>query len=133
MSTDSVNEDPGNEDPGNDDSGNDEEYRGPATLCLDDGPVPVEIRMSAYFEPTEGRFRWAGRTGPHAALRERVGGGLRKATIVVPGSPETTVKLSDPDPWGGIRISGTGTPPWFRATASTSTSTAEAGTEVRNA
>jgi hypothetical protein len=92
---------------------NDEEYRGPATLRLDDGPVPVEIRMSARFEPVEGRFRWAGRTGPHELLRERVGGGLRKASIVVPGSPETAVRLSDPDPWGGVRISGTGTPPWF--------------------
>ncbi|WP_433797542.1 DUF4873 domain-containing protein [Actinoplanes sp. CA-252034] len=82
-------------------------------MRLDDGPVPVEIRMSARFEPIEGRFRWAGRTGPHDVLRERVGSGLRKATLVVPGSPETAVKLSDPDPWGGIRISGTGTPPWF--------------------
>ncbi|MEV4278115.1 DUF4873 domain-containing protein [Actinoplanes xinjiangensis] len=94
----------------------DEEYRGPATLRLDDGTVPVEIRMSARFEPIEGRFRWAGRTGRHDMLRERVGAGLRKATIVVPGSPETAVKLSDPDPWGGIRLSGTGTPPWFPPT-----------------
>jgi hypothetical protein len=97
-------------------STDEEEYRGPATLCLDDGPVPVEIRMSARFEPIEGRFRWAGRTGPHDVLRERVGAGLRTATIVVPGSPETPVRLSDPDPWGGIRISGTGTPPWFPPT-----------------
>jgi hypothetical protein len=97
------------------DAGN-EEYRGPATLRLDDGTVPVDIRMSARFEPIEGRFRWAGRTGRHDMLRERVGAGLRKATIVVPGSRETTVKLSDPDPWGGIRLSGTGTPPWFPPT-----------------
>lgn len=96
----------------------DEEYRGPATLRLDDGAVPVEIRMSARFEPIEGRFRWAGRTGPHDMLRERVGAGLRKAAIVVPGSPETAVKLSDPDPWGGIRISGTGIPPWFAQSGS---------------
>ncbi len=94
-------------------STDEEEYRGPATLRLDDGPVAVAIRMSARFEPIEGRFRWAGRTGPHDELRERVGSGLRTATIVVPGFPETPVKLSDPDPWGGIRISGTGTPPWF--------------------
>ncbi|MBW6434712.1 DUF4873 domain-containing protein [Actinoplanes hulinensis] len=91
-----------------------EEYRGPATLRIDDqGTVAVEVRMSAHFEPVEGRFRWAGRTGPDDLLRERVSGGLRKATIIVPGSPETTVKLSDPDPWGGVRISGAGTPPWF--------------------
>ncbi|MEV6304694.1 DUF4873 domain-containing protein [Actinoplanes sp. NPDC051861] len=90
-----------------------EEYRGPATLHLADGPVAVQIRMSARFEPIEGRFRWAGRTGPDEGLRERVGDGLRKATIVVPGAGETTVRLSEPDPWGGVRLSGTGTPPWF--------------------
>jgi hypothetical protein len=92
-----------------------EEYRGPATLLLDDGPVAVEIRMSARFEPIEGRFRWAGRTGPDDVLRERVGGGLRQATILVPGARETTVRLSEPDPWGGVRISGAGPPPWLPA------------------
>ncbi|MBG0561145.1 DUF4873 domain-containing protein [Actinoplanes aureus] len=91
-----------------------EEYRGAATLRLDDGPVPVEVRMSAYFEPVEGRFRWAGRTGPDQMLRERVGAGLRRAAIVI-DRRETPVKLGDPDPWGGVRITGTGTPPWFPA------------------
>lgn len=93
-----------------------EEYRGPATLRLDDdGEVAVEVRMSAHFEPIEGRFRWAGRTNPVDDLRERVSGGLRKAIIAIPGAPETAVKLSEPDPWGGVRISGAGTPPWFPA------------------
>jgi Domain of unknown function (DUF4873) len=92
-----------------------EEYRGPATLRLDHGEVAVEVRMSAHFEPIEGRFRWAGRTNPVEDLRERVSGGLRKAVIVIPGAAETPVRLSEPDPWGGVRISGTGTPPWFPA------------------
>ncbi|WP_328469827.1 DUF4873 domain-containing protein [Actinoplanes sp. NBC_00393] len=90
-----------------------EEYRGPAQLRLDDGTVSVEVRMSARFEPIEGRFRWAGRTGPDEMLRERVGNGLRKAALVI-DERETPVKLGDPDPWGGVRITGTGTPPWFR-------------------
>lgn len=89
-----------------------EEYRGPAELRLDDGPVAVQVRMSAHFEPVEGRFRWAGRTGPDDALRARVGAGLRRAAIVI-ANRETAVKLGDPDPWGGVRITGTGTPPWF--------------------
>ncbi|MEU4422413.1 DUF4873 domain-containing protein [Actinoplanes sp. NPDC024001] len=89
-----------------------EEYRGPAELHLDDGPVAVQVRMSAHFEPVEGRFRWAGRTGPDDVLRQRVGAGLRKAAIVI-DSRQTPVKLGDPDPWGGVRITGTGTPPWF--------------------
>jgi hypothetical protein len=92
-----------------------QEYRGPATLTLEDGPVAVEVRMSAYFEPIEGRFRWAGRTKPVDDLRERVSAGLRKAVIAIPGAARAPVRLSEPDPWGGVRISGAGTPPWFPA------------------
>jgi hypothetical protein len=92
----------------------DEEYWGPATLRIDDRDVPVEIRASARFEPVEGRFRWAGRTAPDADLCERVSGGLRDARITIPGSPPMVVRLSEPDPWGGVRLSGIGTPPWFQ-------------------
>jgi hypothetical protein len=45
-------------------------------------------------------------------LRQRVAGGLREADLTVPGSPTAQVRLSEPDPWGGVRVSGTGTPPW---------------------
>jgi hypothetical protein len=90
----------------------DEEYRGPATLRVDDADLAVEVRMSVRFEPVEGRFRWAGRTGPSAALRARVGGGLREASLRIGAAVPVTVRLGDPDPWGGIRISGTGMPPW---------------------
>ena len=96
---------------------NDDEYRGPAALTIDEREVAVEVRMSARFEPAEGRLRWAGRTNPVDDLRERVSGGLRAATIVIPGSPATPVRLSEPDPWGGVRISGAGTPPWFPVVA----------------
>jgi hypothetical protein len=91
----------------------DEEYRGPAVLRIDDADVPVQIRVSARFEPVEGRFRWAGRTTPDDALRERVAAGLREAVLTIPGSPAAKVRLSEPDPWGGVRLSATGTPPWF--------------------
>jgi hypothetical protein len=92
----------------------DEEYRGPATLRVGDEDLAVSIRMSARFEPIEGRFRWAGRTTPDDDLRSRVGSGLRDGQLTIGKSPRTPVKLSEPDPWGGIRLSGTGTPPWFR-------------------
>jgi len=91
----------------------DEEYRGPATVRVGDDSRPVTIRVSAQFEPVEGRFRWAGRTTPDEVLRERVGRGLREGLLTIPGSPETKVRLSEPDPWGGVRLSGAGTPPWF--------------------
>ena len=92
----------------------DEEYRGPATLHVDDADLPVHIRVAARFEPVEGRLRWAGRTSADDRLRERVGGGLRDAELTIPGSAPMRVRLSEPDPWGGVRLSGTGTSPWFR-------------------
>jgi hypothetical protein len=93
----------------------DEQYRGPATLRVGDDGVPVQVRLSARFEPVEGRFRWAGRTTPDPSLRERVNAGLREAVISIADSPGTPVRLGEPDPWGGVRLTGTGTPPWFRA------------------
>lgn len=93
---------------------NDEEYRGPAVLTFDENRHPVEIRLSATFEPVEGRFRWAGRTSPDAVLLERTTNGLREARLSIGEAQPTDVRLSEPDPWGGVRLSGTGTPPWFR-------------------
>jgi uncharacterized protein DUF4873 len=84
-------------------------YRGPAELM----GLPVEVRLSAHFEPLEGRFRWAGRTGPSPSLRDRVATGLRSATLSLPGGEAISVRVSEPDPWGGVRLSGVGTPPWF--------------------
>jgi hypothetical protein len=91
----------------------DEEYRGPATLRIGDEGLPVQVRLSARFEPVEGRFRWAGRTGPDDSLRERVSAGLREAIIAIPEAQDRPVRLGEPDPWGGVRLTGTGTPPWF--------------------
>ena len=84
-------------------------YRGPAELM----GLPVEVRLSAHFEPLEGRLRWAGRTGPSPSLRDRVAAGLRSATLSLPGGEAISVRVSEPDPWGGVRLSGVGTPPWF--------------------
>ena len=92
---------------------NDEEYRGPASLRIGTDSRTVEVRLSARFEPLEGRFRWAGRTSPDDVLRERVGAGLREAQLSIAGSQAMGVRLSEPDPWGGVRLSGTGAPPWF--------------------
>ncbi|MGK5685059.1 DUF4873 domain-containing protein [Actinoplanes sp. URMC 104] len=92
----------------------DEEYRGPATLTAGDQRHVLRVRLSARFEPVEGRFRWAGRTSPDARLLERTRHGLREAELSIADAPPRRVRLSEPDPWGGVRLSGTGTPPWSR-------------------
>ena len=41
-----------------------EDYRGEATIETGDLSVTVVVRLSARFEPVEGRYRWAGRAAP---------------------------------------------------------------------
>jgi hypothetical protein len=92
--------------------GDEEEYRGPATLRIGDEVSTVEVRLSARFEPVEGRFRWAGRTAPDEELLAKVRGGAREATLIIGEGAGVPARLGDPDPWGGIRLTGAGRPPW---------------------
>lgn len=72
--------------------------------------IPVEVRLRGHFEPLDGRFHWYGRIAVNAGLAERVQSG---ATVVLTTPDGTaTGRLSDVDPWGRFRISGTGRPPF---------------------
>ena len=99
----------------------DEEYRGNATLRVGDQVKTVTVRLSARFEPVEGRYRWAGRTGPDEDLLAYVRTGVREVVLLVGGGPVTTARLSEPDPWGGVPASPVpagrpGSPPASRPT-----------------
>jgi hypothetical protein len=91
----------------------DREYRGAATLRTGDRAVPVTVRLSARFEPIDGRLRWAGRTRPDDELLALVRGGVREVAVTVPGGRTVSARIGEPDPWGGVRLSGTGAPPWM--------------------
>jgi hypothetical protein len=103
-----------------------EEYRGVATLHLGDRHVTADVRLSAWFEPVEGRFRWAGRTGPNGTLLAQARAGVREAALHIAGGRVVTARLGEPDPWGGVRLSGIGTPPWVRRAAEPKPGDAEA-------
>jgi hypothetical protein len=93
-----------------------EEYAGPATLSTGpatDGPVEdfeVEVRLRAQFEPLDGRLHWYGRIGAHDDLARRLRSGAT-VTVTTP-TGAAAGRLSDVDPWGRFRISGTGRPPF---------------------
>ena len=89
-----------------------EEYRGPARITVGDQEIETEVRLSARFEPVEGRYRWAGRTAPDGTLLAHVTGGGRAATLRISGAEPVAARLGEPDPWGGVRLAGVGTPPW---------------------
>jgi hypothetical protein len=83
-----------------------------ASLIDGDAEYPVELHLAGHFQPIDGRFHWGGRMtcGPevHALLRA----GRREVRLRREGAPEAVpARLAEPDPWGGIRVTGTGPPP----------------------
>ena len=93
-----------------------EGYDGPARLAGQSdsdaviGPTPVEVHLRGHFEPIDGHFHWWGRIQPD----EAVTAAYRPGATVSLTTPHGTVegKLSDVDPWGRFRITGTGQPPF---------------------
>ena len=90
----------------------DEGYRGPATLLAGDHEIAVQVALSGRFEPFDGRYHWTGRLAPQAALTGLVRAGIRAVRLRVPDGEPAVGKLGEPDPWGGVRITGAGRPPW---------------------
>jgi hypothetical protein len=70
----------------------------------------VAVTLRGHFEPIDGHFRWYGRIGADDGLAAVVRAG-DTVTLTTPyGS--AAGRLSDLDPWGRFRISGTGRPPF---------------------
>ena len=83
-----------------------EEYAGPVTVVADGREVVLEATLRGAFQPIDGRFHWYGRLAPSEALTAGA-----TVTLRTPVG-EATGRLSDLDPWGRLRIHGTGRPPY---------------------
>ena len=82
-----------------------ERYDGPARI----GGTEVGVRLRGHFEPIDGRFHWWGRLAAGDALAEHSSG----STVTLETLHGTAQgRLSDVDPWGRLRIAGTGRPPF---------------------
>ena len=89
-------------------------YAGPATVSTGstsgDADTPVEANLRGHFEPLDGRFHWYGRIEANDELATKVASG---DTVVLTTPDGSAVgRLSDVDPWGRFRITGTGRPPF---------------------
>ncbi|RJQ72820.1 DUF4873 domain-containing protein [Pseudonocardiaceae bacterium YIM PH 21723] len=92
-----------------------EEYRGPATVIAGDQVVEVTAQLRGRFEPIDGRFRWYGRLNQSEAVTSLTGGRSLKVVLRTPQG-EAEGQLSDPDPWGRLRVTGMGRPPFHYET-----------------
>lgn len=94
------------------------EYDGPAvveavTEAADgagDGALEVSVRLRGHVEPIDGRFHWYGRIAADRALDERHRSGATVTLRTAHGQAQG--RLSNKDPWGRFRITGTGRPPF---------------------
>jgi hypothetical protein len=97
-----------------------EEYAGSATLSSAESTaehqvgqevgleVAVEVTLRGAFQPIDGRFHWYGRvTAPGL---DAVGSGA--SVVLRTPYGVATGRLSDLDPWGRMRVTGTGRPPF---------------------
>jgi len=87
-------------------------YAGPVVVVAGDVTVRADARLTGRVEPVDGRFHWGGRLAPNAELAGLVRGGARAVLLRLDNGPSCDARLQEVDPWGGVRVSAVGSPPW---------------------
>ncbi|MPZ82345.1 MAG: DUF4873 domain-containing protein [Actinophytocola sp.] len=86
-------------------------YEGVAVLRVAGAELTVTVTLAGNFEPIDGKYHWYGRIQPSAELTSLLDG-RQGAGVLRTRHGEADGRLTDPDPWGRYRISGTGRPPF---------------------
>ncbi|KZM73993.1 DUF4873 domain-containing protein [Nocardia terpenica] len=92
------------------------EYSGPAVLDAPGFEVPVTVALSGHPDPIDGRYHWYGRVAADDGA-ELPDPGRGQVSLTLPGGIPATGRLQERDPWGHLRIVGTGAPPFPSETA----------------
>ncbi|MGW5921953.1 DUF4873 domain-containing protein [Nocardia fluminea] len=89
----------------------DHDYLGPAVLDLPGAEYRVLTTLAGHTDPIDGRYHWHGRLDPAeaVALPEPV---RASAFLVLPGRAPAAASLTERDPWGNLRVTGIGAPPF---------------------
>ncbi|MEU4647051.1 DUF4873 domain-containing protein [Nocardia fluminea] len=93
----------------------DHDYLGPAVLDLPGAEYRVLATLAGHTDPIDGRYHWYGRLDPAeaVALPEPA---RASAFLVLPGRAPAAASLTERDPWGNLRVTGIGAPPFALAT-----------------
>jgi hypothetical protein len=94
-----------------DEMAEEEGYTGTASLTVGDEEFEIEVDLRGHFQPIDGYYHWYGRIAAHEGLARLLSGRKHKGEIrTAEGS--ALGEISDPDPWGRYRVTGTSTPPF---------------------
>lgn len=92
-----------------------ESYDGPATLIAEGMEVAghpghvVAVTLRGAFQPLDGHFHWYGRIADDPVTAALANGSTVRLRTE---HGQAEGRLSDRDPWGRYRITGTGNPPF---------------------
>lgn len=89
----------------------DQIWRGPGTLMVGDATHSVDLALSGFFQPVDGRYAWFGRIlGGDPALAALANGKHQAELTTAHGTRPCVV--ADRDLWGRLRVTGSSTPPF---------------------
>ncbi|NUS43933.1 MAG: DUF4873 domain-containing protein [Mycobacteriaceae bacterium] len=86
------------------------DYTGPALLDIDGDDIAVTAALSGRVDPIDGRYHWHGRVA--ASFGELPTRRNSLVTLTLPGGTPTTARVDEHDPWGNLRVTGAGPPPF---------------------
>ncbi|WP_433078531.1 DUF4873 domain-containing protein [Dactylosporangium sp. CA-052675] len=83
-----------------------------ASLLSQGRTYAVELRVSGQFQPIDGRFHWSARMSAGPEVVALLRSGRRDVLLAAPaGADPVPARLLELNPWGEIRVAGTGRPP----------------------
>ena len=85
-------------------------YDGPARLVAGDRSAEVTVTLRGVFQPIDGKYHWHGRVAADPSVGDLARTGASVVLQTTEG--EAPARLSDEDPWGRFRVTGTGRPPF---------------------
>lgn len=89
-----------------------EGYRGSAVLASGDHRIPVTVALAGHSEPIDGRYHWYGRITADDDVTALRRPGREPVTLTLPEGKPVPAKLAEVDPWGSVRVTGVGPPPY---------------------
>jgi cation diffusion facilitator CzcD-associated flavoprotein CzcO len=90
----------------------DETHRSPAVVTADGTEIAVEVHLAGHLQPIDGSYQWYGRITRHPEVTALHKAGHNEITVRLPDGAATKARLTEFDPWGNVRVTGTGQPPF---------------------
>jgi hypothetical protein len=86
-------------------------YDGPVVIAHDDDAITTRMRVQGYFDPLDGHFHWAG-IAFGDQVRDLKDRRVASVEVAVGDGDPVPARLTDITPWGSVRITGVGRPPY---------------------